>query len=496
MTESPLRRWLASIRTRLLLTVVLALVLGIGGTALVSRQVLLAGVDDRIHEELSQEAEELRLFARTGLDPETGEDFGDDARRMLTVFLERTIPSEGEVMVTYVDGEPSRRTAQRVPYRVDTDPRLTQRWGSTTETDRGTVDTPAGPFLYLAVPVVSSDGSPIVFVVGQFRREVAGEVARAAGVMAWVGLGSLVVGLVLAAGLARRILTPLGEVTHAAREITESDLSRRLHVGGHDEVSQLAATFNAMLDRLEAAFAQQRQFVDDAGHELRTPITVIRGHLELLDHADPEEREATVALVLDELDRMHRIVEDLLTLAKAEQPDFATPAPLDLDDLTVTVSRKAAALSDAHDWHLDHVGVGRIEADAQRLTQALVQLADNAVKHTPAGTTIAIGSAVDDHEVRLWVRDEGPGIPTDDLERIFERFARGTGGPRRSEGAGLGLAIVRAITEAHGGHVDVASTPGEGSQFTLHIPATVADESDHLLPPDATQPLDVPARPA
>lgn len=481
------RRILASIRTRLLLTIVVVLALGLGATAVGTRQVLMARVDARVQDQLNSAAEELRLFAEQGLDPVTGEAFGTDAERMLEMFLAREIPSAGEVMVTYIDGEPSRRSAQRTPFRIDTDPTLTARWATTTETQSGVVDTPAGPFQYLAVPVQSDAGPTAVFLAGMFRDIVAAEVDQTVRVTTWVALASLVAGLGIAVGLARRILTPLGEVTDTAEEITESDLSRRLTVAGHDEVARLAGTFNGMLDRLETAFDQQRQFIDDAGHELRTPITVVRGHLELLDHADEAERAETIALVLDELDRMHRIVEDLLLLARSEESEFVRPAPCDLDELTTAAHRNASALSPRHRWVLDELGVARVTADRQRLMQALAALADNAVKYTPAGTTIGIGSAVDADEVRLWVRDEGPGLDPADTGRIFDRFARGSDGPRRSDGAGLGLAIVRAIARAHGGEVELTSRPGQGATFVLHVPMVRDDvpttTRDHRAPP-------------
>jgi two-component system, OmpR family, sensor kinase len=499
MTEWGLRgrRALASIRTRLLVTVLLVLALGVGGTALVTRQVLMARVDERIANQLTQEVEELRVFAQSGLDPQTGEPFGDDVARLLTVFLQREVPVSGELMVTYLDGQPYQRTAQTVPHRVDTDPDLTARWGATRETMRGVVDTPAGPLHYLAVPVTAATGPHGVFLIGQFEEVVAGEVAQTIRVTAWAALAALLVGTVVATGLARRILVPLNRVTATAREISDTDLSRRLAAEGSDEVAELATTFNAMLDRLETAFEQQRQFIDDAGHELRTPITVIRGHLELLDVSNPEDRADTVALVLDELDRMHRMVEDLLTLARADQPDFIAPVLLDLDDLTTSIHRKALGLSTGHRWVLDEVAVGMVEADGQRVTQAMMQLAANAARHTPTGSTIAIGSAINATDLRLWVRDDGPGIDADDQARIFERFARGAG-PRRTDGAGLGLAIVRVIAEAHGGDITLDSTPGHGATFTLRIPRSGPPDPDVSwddtldLADDDTRPISLP----
>jgi signal transduction histidine kinase len=225
-----------------------------------------------------------------------------------------------------------------------------------------------------------------------------------------------------------------------------------------------------MLDRLEQAFATQRAFVDDAGHELRTPITIIRGHLELLGD-DPDERAETIPLVLDELDRMSRMVDDLLVLAKAEQPDFLRRQPVDLAVFTTDLFVKARALA-PRAWRLEGVGDGRLLADRQRLTQALLQLAQNATQHTGAGGAIGIGSAVDDDIARFWVTDSGPGVAPADRARIFERFARGV--PTRPPsaaggGAGLGLAIVRAIATAHGGAVRVSGEPGEGATFILEL---------------------------
>ncbi len=221
-----------------------------------------------------------------------------------------------------------------------------------------------------------------------------------------------------------------------------------------------------MLDRLESAFAGQRRFLDDAGHELRTPITIVRGHLELMGD-DPQERRETLALVTDELERMSRLVDDVLTLAKAEQPDFLDLETVDVETLSREVFAKAAALAE-RDWQLGAVGRGMIVADRQRLTQALVQLAQNAVQHTAEGDSIALSSSVTEGRARFSVRDWGPGVSAAERERIFERFGRGTAA--RREGAGLGLAIVRAIAEAHGGGVELESRPGEGARFTLELP--------------------------
>jgi signal transduction histidine kinase len=404
---------------------VLALAVAIGAAVLVDRQLLVARIDARIDDDLVQEAEELRRLAR-GRDPRTGRPFGARVDRVFQVFLQRNIPTQTETYFTFVDGEPFARSFREPPYRLDRDPGLVRRWADLTRTDRGRVPTPVGTVEYLAVPLRARGETRGVFVAAIFRELELAEIAPAIWGAAWVGLATLLVG------------------------------------------SRLASTFNDMLDRLEEAFRTQRQFVDDAGHELRTPITVIRGHLELLDE-DPEERRKTVMLVTDELDRMSRIVNDLLLLAKAEQPDFLDLATVELEALTEELHAKSRTLA-PRDWRLEEVARGLVVADRQRLTQSLMQLAQNAADHTKPGAEIAVGSAIADGRARLWVRDTGPGIPPDDTERIFQRFARGRGGRRGSQGAGLGLAIVRAIAEAHHGTVDVQSRPGFGATFTVDIP--------------------------
>ncbi len=382
------------------------------------------------------------------------------------MFLARNVPSEGEAFFTFVDGRPYVST-EGAPVRAAAGARA--RLGAITATSRGEVVTADGDVRYLAVPVSVGERRRGVFVVavnlGQERREVTEAVRVAAG----VALAVLLAASALAWVIAGRVLAPLRTLRATAQSITETDFTRRIEVDGTDEIAELGRTFNAMLDRLESAFASQKALVSDAGHELRTPITIIRGHLELLGD-DPDERRETVALVTDELDRMARFVEDLLLLARAEQGDFLLPGPLDLDVLTDEVFAKATALA-PRDWKLSSTGTGRMSADRQRLTQAVVQLAQNAVQHTGPDDRIALGSALAEGEARLWVADSGPGIPPADRDRIFDRFHRAGDGRRRSDGAGLGLAIVRAIAEAHGGRVELDSREGAGSTFTLVIPA-------------------------
>jgi two-component system OmpR family sensor kinase len=194
----------------------------------------------------------------------------------------------------------------------------------------------------------------------------------------------------------------------------------------------------------------------------------VRGHLELLGD-DPDERLATVALVTDELDRMSRIVDDLLLLAKLEHPDFLRLETVEVEPFTHELLAKARTLGQGH-WQLATVATGTVQADPQRLTQAVMNLARNALEHGGPGTTITLGSAMDASEMRVWVADTGPGIAEDEQTKVFERFTRGGDRRRRTDGAGLGLAIVQAIAEAHGGRVTLESRPGHGSRFTIAVP--------------------------
>lgn len=455
------------LRVEIMAIYVLALTLAIAGSLLALRAILLNRMDERIQANLQQEVAELRKLSK-GDDPETGKPFDGRVRRIFDAFLQRNIPAPNETMLSIVDGDPYLRPSRDPHYRIDTDRELVAIWAAADEPLGGRADTPVGDFDYLAVPLVVDGEKRGVFVVGEFRDFEKAQVDDAVRLAALVSLITLGIGSVLAWRLAEKILRRVGAVSTTAHAISGTDLDRRIDVVGRDEIAQLSATFNEMLDRLQLAFDQQQAFVDDAGHELRTPITIIRGHLEVLGD-DPAEREETKALVLDELERMRRIVDDLLVLAKAEKPDFLNLEPVDVSALSDHLYEKARALGD-REWKLTEKGRGLIEADRQRLTQAMMQLAQNAVQHTGPGSKIEIGSRVSDGTARFWVTDQGTGIPAGEREQIFQRFARARGAFRSSDGAGLGLSIVKAIAEGHHGEVKLESELGKGSTFTISLP--------------------------
>ena len=195
----------------------------------------------------------------------------------------------------------------------------------------------------------------------------------------------------------------------------------------------------------------------------------MRGHLEVLDRNDPTDVDTTISLVDDELERMNRMVSDLLLLARSEQPTFLQTRPVDISALTRDIFDKVAQLDD-RDFTLQSVADVTAILDPQRITQAVIALTDNACRYTHQGDRIGIGSALVGGWLRFWVADSGPGVSDADRSRIFERFARGSAGGQRSDGAGLGLSIVQAIAQSHGGHVELDSIPGRGATFTVVVP--------------------------
>ena len=469
-----LRSFPSSLRMRILASVIGLLALATALFVAVTYTVLAIRLDQRIDDDLAQEVAELRQLA-SGNNPLTGEPFGTAVRPIFDVYFDRNVPSKNEALLALVDGKPYQRSRPVVPYRLDRDAALIERWGALRVVERGQVDTPAGRVDYLALPVVLGSKTEGVFVAAAFRDRLQSDYDATVLAAGATGLGVLLLGSLLAWQLAGRIVDPVSRLTRTARTISESDLSRRIPVDGRDEVAQQAETFNEMLDRLERGFQTQRQFVDDAGHELRTPLTIVMGHLDLLPE-DPVERQEATALMMDELERMNRIVGDLLVLARHEQSDFLELETIEIGSLVDDVASKAAALA-PREWIVESRGQGIVVADRQRLTQAMLQLAQNAVTHDRSDGPIWIGARVSDGVARLWVRDRGAGISLAEQALVFDRFRRGGDGTR-ADGSGLGLPIVKAIAEAHRGRVELASSPGAGATFTVVIPVDQRHEEE------------------
>ena len=283
--------------------------------------------------------------------------------------------------------------------------------------------------------------------------------------------------------LAAKAMRPVDQMTQAARAIGRTtDFSRRLpEPAQQDELGRLARTFNDMLDQLAEAYGTQKQFLADASHELRTPLTVIRTSVESLRRgmdADPVEREETLRAIARESERMGRLVADLLTLARADAGQTLERSRLELDSLVLEVYAQEQTLADGVRLQLGEWDQIAVEGDPDRLKQVMLNLVDNALRYTPRGGAVTLDLLRRGDEAVFQVHDTGPGIATEHLPRIFDRFYR-VDQPRTRGigGTGLGLAIAREVAEAHGGRIEVESRLGEGTTFSLVLPvARVADE--------------------
>jgi two-component system OmpR family sensor kinase len=346
-------------------------------------------------------------------------------------------------------------------------------------------------------PVVVTDPSGVRWYIGAVivgerlttMRETLASLRQVLLVTSGLGLALALLGGWMLAG---RALRPVDRVTAAAAKIAAGDgtatsLATRLPVPPtDDELSRLSATFNAMLDRLQASFRAQERFVADASHELRTPLTAIRGNVDVLSRQarslDRGITPADLAPALDDIrhesDRMRRLLDDLLLLARSDTARDSNPLAearqerVRLDEIAAEAVHSAGALTSGQLLELEAPRSVVIEGDPDRLHQLVMILLDNAIRHTPSGRRIRVAvAATADGTVRVAVRDEGEGIAAEHLPHIFERFYRADGARGRSSGGtGLGLAIAQAICHAHGGEITVASAPAQGTTFIVTLP--------------------------
>lgn len=376
------------------------------------------------------------------------------------------------------------------------------------------------PIYVLSRPLRNADGRVVgILQVGQSLADMNNTLAR---VRTFLTFGSLLAIVVAAAGgvfLARTTLRPIDEITGTARRIGRTQhLAERIAIEDRgDEVSRLADTFNEMLERLDRLFQTQQRLIADVSHELRTPLTTIRGNLDLLKRGaidDPELRNEALHEIEAEVDRMSRMVGDLLLLAQADAGLNLQRVPVELDTLLLEVFRQGQLIAQGNvELRLGHEDQVLVMGDADRLRQLLLNLVDNAIKYTPAGGKVTLSLYSNEQTpppgapqvpvaaarwVRIDVSDTGVGITPADLPYVFDRFFRSDRArTHKVGGSGLGLSIAQWIAQAHDGVITVVSEPGHGSTFTLWLPASAQgvllpadDEEIELvgemqLPPDA-----------
>lgn len=460
-----------TVRTRVLGAVLALSALGLlvaGSAAYVLQR---SDINSDMDNSLERDFLEFESLLDTGIDPTTREDF-TEAQELIFIAMQRTLPAPNEGMLGMRDGEAVLLANPAVQLRLEDDAELVDYVATQADPSRvsiSSIDTAVTTYRALIVPVqLSADTSPTQYVLAYDARAEHGQLNQTFAAFALISFGTLVFIGVVGWLLVGNLLAPIRLLRNTAQRIGDSDLSERIPVSGNDDLSDLTRTVNAMLERLEGSFTSQRQLLDDVGHELRTPITIVQGHLELQDSTDPADVTAVRGIALDELDRMRLLVDDLVTLAGITRPGFVRPETVDVGRLTDDVLDKSRPLGSRR-WTIDARAEASCLLDPRRITQAWLQLVVNAVKFSDNGSTIAVGSRLDPEGLLLWVRDEGIGVPSEDQARIFERFARGAHG-RRTEGSGLGLTIVSAIVGAHGGTVHLASALGRGSTFTMVLP--------------------------
>ncbi|MCO5176284.1 MAG: ATP-binding protein [Thermomicrobiales bacterium] len=463
-------------RLALIYTVAFLIALAILGSAiyLILRQTLTTGIDDELADLAGQIERAVvirggdRLDAQHLLDemfvlspPTPGQELraqnihihilGTDGRSLASSSLTaETVPLDPEAVAAAASGEDIYQTVRIGGVR------LRSRYSPLTINGET-----------VAVVQLSESLSPMMKTIAEFRT-----LLLAGGILALLG------GLIGTWSLTRQALQPVSDLTNRVARIAETgEFNERVPEADEpDEIGRLALTFNALLDRISLMLDRQRTLVADTSHELRNPLMVVRGNLELLAAGlPPEEQRDAARDAIEEVDRMTRLVQDLLFLADADADLAIEHDDVPLEALVANVVDDAQRITTRDDGvrtlELTANDSLTIRGDAERLRQLIWNLVENALRYTPAGGTVSVSLRRHGQVAELTVADTGIGIGPEHLPHIFERFYRAdTGRSRAVGGTGLGLSIVRQITEAHGGQVRVRSTPGEGSTFTVALP--------------------------
>jgi signal transduction histidine kinase len=338
-----------------------------------------------------------------------------------------------------------------------------------------------GAHVFATIP--TADGGSVTVLTSSPSRGFLGRLSATAGFLqsVWwqfllVGAVAATISLIVARLMARGMTQPLRDMASAARRMETGDYSVRVHTRSRDEVGRLAAAFNRMSGELEGLEHSRRDLVANVSHELKTPITAIRAHLENLLDGVEQPDPATLEVMLGQVERLGRLVDQLLDLSRLESGEV----PLRIEELALhplvdqLISEIEVALPGRGVVLRNEVpaDLPALSADRERVHQVLFNLVDNAVRFTPQGGRVTFSARPDDGSIEIAVADTGSGIPPEHLPRLFERFYRADPARARGDGGtGIGLAIARSVVEAHGGTIRAQSEPGRGSVFTFDLPA-------------------------
>jgi two-component system, OmpR family, sensor kinase len=394
-----------------------------------------------------------------------GRGAGEAVHEAVRAHLDHWPPEDREALVVRLAGV---RPDAAGP--VDPEPDIVRALGQASERRFLSIETNAGDARVLTAPIRVSGRVVGAVAAVHLTEEDRDYLLLALATVLSVAVVALLVASLIAWTSVGHLLRPLKEIAATADAISrEGDLLRTIPESGRkDEVGVLAASFNRMLVRLDAAFRRERRFLSEASHELRTPITICRGHLEVLGpNPSPEELRESTDVVVDELARLGRIVEEMTTLARVDDPEFLRPREIALDDFIEEVGVKAETLLDGR-LAVERPPSGSIvSGDPQRLTQALLNLLNNAAVHGDNGGRVKLRVVAERDVWKFEVADEGGGVPQGQEESLFRPFRRGK---TRAVGRGLGLAIVTGIAEAHRGSAGVDNRPGKGATFWIRVP--------------------------
>ncbi|MBO3723640.1 HAMP domain-containing histidine kinase [Actinomyces bowdenii] len=455
-------------RLRIVAWMLFVVALGLVTMVVSVRSTLMADIAQRANEEVTQEVTELQRFAATGLDPATSKPF-TSTTSLVEVFLSRQQFAEHEsvVVVNHSTGKAEQLSGEGTP-RLDlslSDPLFTQM----IQSPSGAIEYGNGEIRWARVELQPEDPQQhLSFIAISFTGPHVSTLNSTIWLMVGIGAAVLILTGLIGLLVSRQILRPLRTLGEAARSITEQDLTHRLPVHGRDDIATLTSSFNGMLDRLEEAFASQAHFVTRAHHELAEPLAAMDAQLA----AAPATRQnlaqrSTIAGLLGVLDDLH-------TLAQAERRDFVHPHQrVEVLELAGTLQADLEAQAPGR-WRPQVLAAGTAALDAQRIRQAVSHLARNALQHGGTGPLqLRVAPTTDGYGrsgLEISVTDDGPGVGTEDVAWLFERFTQVEDAePQR--GAGLGLAIVRAIADAHDGTVFIQSDPGQGATVGIRIPA-------------------------
>lgn len=399
-------------------------------------------------------------------------------------YLATRLPFSGHVILIALRGQPILGTAGAATLAGSP---AVRRWLLAPSTKPRTANLTVGRFQYLVLvsPIQAGGRVAGVFVAAADTSGLQRQHDRILLLSGIEAALALLVALLSTFLLLRHLLRTISTITDTAEEISSGDLDRRIkYTGSEDEVGRLAHTFDQMIARIADTLRAQRQLLTDVSHQLRTPLTVARGHLEVLERSRSEDRSevaSTVELVIDELHHAGVLVDRLLLLGRALEPDFVDLQPLDLRAFMAELFDASQVLAD-REWSLGEVPDIVIHADGAKLRGALLNMVENGVNATQLNDAIHLAAEYDGGEVVLSVADSGHGILPEQHEAVFERFHRAE--PADGRGSGLGLAIVKAVAEAHGGMARLASIPGQRTVVSIVLPGSSVERcSDRPTPP-------------